>query len=100
EHDYPGVLLEVVPPATDERFGGLHFFQSVPALATAPVEPGLVAVATPQSVRGVVRIAFPADLGCDQVPVKITLTPVQAQLGIQTQRFVTVSKREFPDTSI
>jgi len=100
EDSYPDLLLEVVPSSTDERFGGRHFFHVAPNIARSWQDPALVAVAIPSTLDGVVRLAFPADLGCGAVAVKITLTPVQALLGLPAQRFVSFSKPTLPDNSV
>ncbi len=100
EFDFPGLLLEITPPATDTGFGGFRLYERLDALGGSLSAPTVLEVLEPPRVLGDVILAFPSDAACATLPVRLTLTPHETNLGLGARKLSTVSRRVVSDTTI
>ncbi len=91
------VLFEVSTPATTKEFGGIRFIKTLEQLASSGgvVNLELDVVSTVSGSVSPTRGSHQDKQACDvtyagssKVPVKITLTPSERLLGLQTQAYV------------
>lgn len=84
------LLFEVVPQATDPRYGSARYFQLVTGLDASSDEPLVLNVAERVAVQGQVDAA-PEQAACTRgtsLPVMLTFTPREHLLGLSVPSYV------------
>lgn len=85
-----GLLLELTPPNTQERFQGSRSYYLL-KVNTSRGSNNEVSIVYPRTVRGDITLAFGA-ADCRPSPVDVSFVPVEAHLGLDTPRYSTVSE--------
>lgn len=96
------LLFEIVPPATDPRYDGAHFYSYQTGLASSSSEPLVLRVPERVTVQGQVDAA-PEQEQCSRegnsLPVSLTFTPREHLWGLSVPSFSFDATRDrFDDT--